>query len=280
MGPAIRSVTSRLLKIRFTILAGHPPFVLTVSGSDASGGSGLQADNRAILNRGGFPLNVVTALTLQTPTGVQSIDTCDPEQVRLHLSGLLKSYPVKSIKTGMLGNGGMVKVVTEVISQFRQIPLVVDPVMRSTSGCSLLDEDGIRELKNELLPICDLVTPNLTELTELTGRDSILSGSDESDAARQLLETGCGAVLVKGGHRKGDSVSDMLYSRDGKQEFPGQRVDTPNTRGTGCSLASAIAAGLAGGRDLQTAIERAKSMVQNSLELHKDDLWPGSGPAL
>ena len=212
--------------------------------------------------------------------GVQSVDICDPEQVRLHMSGLLKSYPVKSIKTGMLGSGCIVKVVTEVISQFRHVPLVVDPVLRSTSGRSLLDEDGIRELKKELLPRCDLVTPNLTELAELTGRDGILSSSDESDAALKLLETGCGAVLAKGGHRKGDSVSDRLFSPDGVKEFPGERVDTPNTRGTGCSLASGIAAGLAAGSDLQTAIQRAKSMVQNSLEHHKDDVWPGSGPAL
>ena len=253
---------------------------MTVSGSDASGGAGLQADNRAILSCGGFPLNVVTALTLQTPAGVQSIDFSDPDLVYRHLTGLLKAYPVQAIKTGMLGSGPIVKTLIETVSRYPEIPLVVDPVLRSTSGRPLLDEDGIQELKNGLLPKCDLLTPNLMELAELTGRDGILSGSEERAAARQLLETGCRAVLVKGGHREGDSVSDKLYSRDGEREFPGQRVDTPNTRGTGCSLASGIAAGLAAGRDLASAIYQAKSMVQNNLKLHKKVFWPGHGPAV
>lgn len=253
---------------------------MTVSGSDASGGAGLQADNRAILSCGGFPLNVVTALTLQFPAGVQSIDFSDPELVRRHLNGLLKAYPVQAIKTGMLGSGPIVKTLIETVSRYPEIPLVVDPVLRSTSGRPLLEEDGIQELKNGLLPKCDLVTPNLMELDELTGRDVVLSESEERAAARQLLETGCRAVLVKGGHRKGDSVSDTLYSKNGIHEFPGQRVDTPNTRGTGCSLASGIAAGLAAGRDLASAICQAKSMVQNNLKLHEEDVWPGHGPAV
>ncbi len=240
----------------------------------------MQADNRAILSCGGFPLNVVTALTLQTPAGVQSIDVSDPDLVRRHLIGLFNAYPVQAIKTGMLGNGGIVKTLTETVSRYPGILLVVDPVLQSTSGRLLLDEEGIRELKNGLLPQCDLVTPNLMELAQLTGRDGVLSGSEDRDAALQLLETGCEAILVKGGHREGDSVSDTLYSSDGTLEFPGQRISTRNARGTGCSLASGIAAGLAAGRDLKTAIERAKSMVQNSLKLHKDDVWPGSGPAV
>lgn len=253
---------------------------MTVSGSDASGGAGLQADNRAILSCGGFPLNVVTALTLQTPAGVQSIDLSDPDLVRRHMNGLLKAYPVQAIKTGMLGSGPIVKMLIKTVSRYTEIPLVVDPVMRSTSGRPLLDKDGIQELKNGLLPKCDLLTPNLTELAELTGRDVVFSGFEERNAAQQLLETGCRAVLVKGGHREGDSVSDTLYSRDGEQEFPGQRIFTCNTRGTGCSLASGIAAGLAFGRDLASAICQAKSMVQNNLQLHKEDVWPGNGPAV
>lgn len=253
---------------------------MTVSGSDASGGAGLQADNRAILSFGGFPLNVVTALTLQTPAGVQSIGLSDPDLVRRHMNGLLKAYPVKAIKTGMLGSGPIVKTLIETVSRYPEIPLVVDPVLRSTSGRPLLDDDGIQELKNGLLPKCDLLTPNLTELAELTDRDVVFSGSEERNAAQQLLETGCRAVLVKGGHRKEDSVSDTLYLRDEEQEFPGQRVDTLNTRGTGCSLASGIAAGLAAGRDLASAIYQAKSMVQNNLKLHKEDVWPGNGPAV
>ncbi len=240
----------------------------------------MQADNRAILSCGGFPLNVVTALTLQTPAGVQSIDFSQPDLVRKHLNGLLKAYPVQAIKTGMLGSGPIVKTLIEIVSRYPEIPLVVDPVLRSTSGRPLLDEAGIQELKNGLLPKCDLLTPNLTELAELTGRDVVLSGSEERSAAQELLETGCRAVLVKGGHREGDSVSDTLYSRDGEREFPGQRVATPNTRGTGCSLASGIAAGLAFGRDLASAIFQAKSMVQNNLQLHQEDVWPGHGPAV
>ena len=261
-------------------MADHPPFVLTVSGSDASGGAGLQADNRAILSCGGFPLNVVAALTLQSPHGVQSIDISHPDLVRKHVTELLNAYPVKAIKTGMLGSGSIVRTLKKVLSRYTEIPLVVDPVLRSTSGRPLLDEDGIQELKSSLLPLCDLVTPNLTELAELTGRDVVLSGSKEREAAQQLLQTGCKAVLVKGGHRQGDRATDCLYNGEGEMDFPGQRIATPNTRGTGCSLASAIAAGLAAGRDLASAIDRAKSLLQSNLKLHKDVVWPGSGPAV
>ena len=239
----------------------------------------MQADNRAILNCGGFPLNVVTALTLQTPSGALTLDVCQPGMARRHLNALLQAYPVRAIKTGMLGSGSIVRTLAEALSPYREIPLVVDPVLRSSSGHPLLDEDGIRELKSTLIPITDLLTPNLPELAQLSGRDPVLSGTEERAAAQQLLQTGCAAVLVKGGHRPGNGATDRLYTNDGELEFPGPRVHSPNTRGTGCSLASAIAARVAIGDDFSAAIRRAKSMIQNSLERRQNLLWSGPGPA-
>jgi hydroxymethylpyrimidine/phosphomethylpyrimidine kinase len=241
------------------------PYVVTLSGSDASGNAGLQADNRAIHAMGGFPLNVVTALTLQTESGVQSIDTTAPELIRMHLFGLLNSHPVKVIKAGMLGNAEIVGVVVEALRQYPSIKLVLDPVLQATSGRPLLDEGGINAMLTDLLPMTYLLTPNLPELARLTGLAEPFSNEMEQMAAEQLLQCNCKAVLVKGGHRTGDLATDRLYQTSGVSDYRVPRIETTNTRGSGCALASLIAACLAKGKSLEEAVSDSKAVLSASM---------------
>lgn len=254
-------------------------FVLTLSGSDASGSAGLQADNRAIHALGAFPLNVVTALTLQTDKGVQSIDITAPELVRMHVLGLLNSYPVEVIKAGMLANAATISVLVDVLRQYPKIKLVLDPVIRATSGRPLLDEEGLEVLVSDLLPLAYLVTPNLPELKQLTACPESVTIGIEREAARQLLDNGCQSVLVKGGHRDGDLATDRLYQSSGVTEYSQPFVVSRNTRGTGCALASLIAARLARGEGLELAIERSKAALTDSINQQSVVDWVGNGPA-
>lgn len=253
--------------------------MLTLSGSDASGRAGLQADNRAIHAMGAIPLNVVTALTLQTDAGVQSIDITAPELVRMHLLGLLNSYPIEVIKTGMLGSAVTISVLVDTLRQYPKIKLIVDPIIRATSGRPLLNEEGFETLVSDLLPLAYLATPNLPELKQLTNcREPITKGT-ELVAAQKLLENGCHSVLVKGGHRDGDMATDRLYQSSGVTEYSQPFVVSRNTRGTGCALASLIAARLARGDALELAIEQSKVALTESINLQSGVDWGGNGPA-
>ena len=255
-----------------------PSFVITVSGSDASGSAGMQADNRAIHAMGAFPLNVVTALTLQTDQGVQSIDLMAPELIRMHLVGLLNSYPVKVIKAGMLGSGEIVQVLVDVLVQYPDVSLVLDPVLKASSGRPLLDRGGIELLRKELLLRTLLITPNLPELAELAGLGEMNSSEQEGEAAQILLKLGCQAVLVKGGHRSGEAAIDRLFNHAGFVEFTSKKIVTQNTRGTGCALASLIAGGLANGLEMTVAVDLSKKKLSASLDSQVDEIWPGRGP--
>ena len=258
---------------------GSNSFVITLSGSDASGAAGLQADNRAIHAAGAFPLNVVTALTLQTERGVESIDLTPPELVRMHLIGLLNTYPVGVIKVGMLGNASIVNVLAETLEQYPSVRLVLDPVTQATSGRPLLDEEGLAALLENVIPRTFLITPNLPELENLVGGKDISSDELEKTAANDLLEMGCSAVLVKGGHRPKGPCLDRLYMSDDLHEYNSSRVSTLNTRGTGCALASLIAGGLSNGLSLKDSITSSKRLLTSSLEAHAELDWPGKGPA-
>lgn len=256
-----------------------PAFVLVMAGSDASGHAGIQADNRAVHAAGAFPLNVITALTLQTGKGVQSIDVTSTELVRMHLIALLNDYPVTVIKAGMLGTAGHVKVLLEILEQYPGLRLVLDPVLRASSGRPLLEEAGIELLREKLLGHAFLLTPNLPELARLTGLSEVANGEEERHAVRLLMSRGCRSVLVKGGHRKGGEVIDRLYRHEEVTEFTRGSVRTRNDRGTGCALASLIAAGLARGLDLKSACGLAKDRLTWSLETQAPVDWPGAGPA-
>jgi hydroxymethylpyrimidine/phosphomethylpyrimidine kinase len=253
-----------------------PPYVLTISGSDSSGRAGMQTDNRAILNAGAFPLNVVTAVTLQGPKGVEAVEMMSADFVEAQLRSLLKAHRVRAIKSGMLGNAEIVRRVAKVLSDYPDIPYVLDPVLCSSSGAVLLESDAVTVLRSLLIPRATLTTPNLEEI-------AILSGiSDDAWAAAEDLATACGqAILVKGGHSIGSACDDWLFYPDGRRYcHRDDRVVTQNTRGTGCALSALIAAHLAyEPYELESAIQSAKDLLSCSLSEHSKEGWKGGGPS-
>lgn len=256
-----------------------PKYVLSIAGSDSSGGAGMQADNRAIHACGAFPLNVLTAVTVQTPRGVEAVEVLSAEFVARQLRSLLEAYPVAAIKSGMLTTSGIVRAVGEVLALYPEIPYILDPVLCSTSGEPLLDTEGVALLREVLLPRATLITPNHDEFRILSGDEP---GGGESvryagtDFSRRLNV----AVLVKGGHAEGDLCADCLCLPNGDSEvFSAARVATRNTRGTGCALSALIAAELALGGELRDAVARAKNRLTGSMAAHESQSWTGAGPA-
>lgn len=221
------------------------PLVLTIAGSDPSGGAGIQADLRTFAALGVVGVSVVTALTVQNSLGVQAVHPVDPTVVAAQLEAILVDARPDAVKIGMLGGAQQVHVVADILRRTRQANIVLDPVLASTSGVSLLDTAGRALLVSELAPLCALVTPN-------------------QDEWRALPSLGAVPVLVKGGHLSGEPV-DVLIDTHGETRFPGTRIKTPHTHGTGCLLSSAIAASLANGLTLPQAVETAKSIVTLAL---------------
>ena len=210
-----------------------PPYVLTISGSDSSGHAGMQTDNRAIHSVGAFPLNVLTAVTLQGPQGVEAVEQMSADFVEAQLRLILKNYRVRAIKSGMLGSAEIAARVAQVLSSYPDIPYVLDPVLCSSSGAVLLPSDAVGILRSRLMPRASLTTPNVDELAALSGGQI----SEANSAAAQLAEV-CGqAVLLKGGHREGAHCDDWLFYADGRRRcYREPRIETRNTRGTGCAL--------------------------------------------
>jgi hydroxymethylpyrimidine/phosphomethylpyrimidine kinase len=238
--------------------ATTPPTLLAIAGSDSTGGAGIQADIKTAVAFGVHPLCAVTALTAQNSQGVQSVWPAPPEAVRAQLRSLLDDVPVDAVKTGMLVDAATI---AEVAAALREVdaPLVVDPVGASSHGDRLLTDEGFAELRRQLLPRATVVTPNLAEAAVLSG----LGVSGEADmraAAEAIMELGAGWVLVTGGHLPGEAP-DLLVGPDGPQWLRGPRLPQRHAHGTGCSLASAIAAGLALGMPVADAARRAKQFV-------------------
>ena len=247
---------------------------LTIAGSDSGGGAGIQADLKTFAAFGVYGCSVITAITAQNTLQVTGIEPVSPEMVRKQLEAVLTDIRPDVLKTGMLANAGIIRVVASSLSQTRRIPLVLDPVMVSKSGDALLAEDSTVMLRELLFPLADLITPNIPEAEALTGK-TLKADPDFEEAARVLHRMGARAVLLKGGHRLGlrsdadtrpHEVVDLLY--DGREFFSirGPRVKTPHTHGTGCTLASAIAAGLAQGLELHPAVLQARTYVTQALE--------------
>ena len=234
--------------------------VLTIAGSDPTGGAGVQADLQVISSLGCHGAGVITSLTVQDTRGVHAVHHLPPELVRDQLTCLLDDVPVSAAKTGMLGEAGIVGVVSQVLGSHASVPLIVDPVLASTGGCPLLDAEGLAVLRRELLPRAALVTPNLAEAEALTGME-VRSVSRMREAAKRLVAMGAAAALVKGGHLPGDPV-DVLCIGDDVWELRGERVQGgPSVHGTGCALSAAAAAFVARGEPLHRAVERAKAYV-------------------
>jgi len=245
-----------------------PPRVLAIAGSDSGGGAGIQADLKTMLALGVHGMTVVTAVTAQNSVGVQGYWELPPPAVRAQLDSVLSDIGVQAVKTGMLASAELVQVVAESLVLVAA-PIVVDPVAMSKHGDSLLSDGALAAVKSALLPLATVVTPNLYEANLLTG----LTITDEADmliAARQIASFGCEWVLVKGGHLTGNPV-DLLYrdSAGGDEvviAYPGRRIASRHTHGTGCTLASAIASHLAMGASVPDAVELAKDYVTGAID--------------
>jgi hydroxymethylpyrimidine kinase / phosphomethylpyrimidine kinase / thiamine-phosphate diphosphorylase len=249
--------------------------VLTIAGSDSGGGSGIQADLKTILSLGGYGMSVVTAVTAQNTLGIQGMVPISPEFVALQLESTLGDIGADCVKTGMLVNAEIVRVVAEKIAKYQIEKVVVDPVLASEWGSVLLDEEGRKAVVNELFPVAHLLTPNIPEAEILTGK-TITTVSDMKKAAKKLQKMGPKYVLVKGGHLKEMAV-DVLHDGNQHYEFSTQRVRTRHTHGTGCTLASAIATRLAQGISLMECIDQAKRYLYRALRFSLS-LGSGIGP--
>ncbi|MGO5050133.1 bifunctional hydroxymethylpyrimidine kinase/phosphomethylpyrimidine kinase [Dysosmobacter sp. Sow4_B12] len=248
---------------------------LTIAGSDSSGGAGIQADIKTMTANGVFAMSAITALTAQNTTGVTDILEATPAFLEKELDAVFTDIFPDAVKIGMVSSAELITVIADKLRQYGARHVVVDPVMVATSGAKLLRSDAIEVLKERLLPLAEVLTPNIPE-AEILADMKIESPADMETAARTICEKyGC-AVLCKGGHDLNDA-NDLLW-KDGKGRwFNGRRIDNPNTHGTGCTLSSAIASNLAKGMELDAAVERAKAYISGALAAMLD-LGKGRGP--
>lgn len=248
---------------------------LTIAGSDSSGGAGIHADIKTMTANGVYAMSAVTALTAQNTTGVYGILESTPEFLASQLDCIFTDIFPDAVKTGMVSSTGLIEVIADKLKQYKAKNIVVDPVMVATSGSRLISQEAVDALKELLLPLATVLTPNIPEAEVLSGL-TISGPADMEKAAQAIGEAyGC-AVLCKGGHDLNDA-NDLLW-RDGTCKwFHGRRIDNPNTHGTGCTLSSAIASNLAKGCDLDTAVERAKAYLSGALAAMLD-LGAGQGP--
>lgn len=253
---------------------------MTIAGSDPSGGAGLQADLKTFSALGVYGCAVVTALTAQNTRGVVDVWALPEGSVAGQIASVLDDVPVCSVKLGMLLNRQVIDEVIEQLETVPQLPVVCDPVMVATSGDRLLRDDAVEAIITRLFPRSTLITPNMAEAAVLLQTTEARSEADLSAQAMQLLKLGPQAVLLKGGHMEGPEAMDVLVWREDsgiQQEiFRSPRIATPNTHGTGCTLAAAVAAGLAKGLDLRSAAGEAKHFISQAIA-HADDLQIGSG---
>ena len=239
--------------------------VLSIAGSDSIGGAGIQADLKTFSALGVYGMTAITALTAQNTQSVLHIMPASEQNLRLQLDAVFTDVVPDAVKIGMLHNEALIEVVIKAIDRYRPRNIVLDPVMISTSGCALLSPTSVDLLKNELMPRCNIVTPNLLEAQALAGHK--ITDIRSLYAAGEELTKLCAAVLIKGGHSEGNDVSDYLFEvgKECPECYTIRRVDTVNTHGTGCTLSSAIAANLALGYDLHKSVARAKDYISKAI---------------
>ena len=248
---------------------------LTIAGSDSSGGAGIQADIKTMISNGVYAMSAITALTAQNTTGVTGIMEVTPEFLEDQMDNIFTDIYPNAVKIGMVSSDALINKIADKLEEYKAKHIVVDPVMVATSGAKLICDEAVDALKKRLLPIATVLTPNIPEAEVLSGME-IHTEEDMIKAAEKIgTEYHC-AVLCKGGHQLNDA-NDLLW-RDGEYKwFYGERIDNPNTHGTGCTLSSAIASNLAKGYDLDTSVERAKKYISGALAAMLD-LGKGSGP--
>lgn len=249
--------------------------VLTIAGSDCSGGAGIQADIKTITAHGMYAMSAVTSLTAQNTTGVYGVFDTTSEFLEKQLECVFSDIMPDSVKIGMVSDKELIKVIAKKIKEYKVSNIVLDPVMVSTSGSKLLKDDAIDALQKELMPIADVITPNLDETAVLIG-EKITNVEEMRKAAKELAEKYECSVLVKGGHLD-EKATDILYDRGKYYEFTAERVYTENTHGTGCTLSSAIACNIAKGNNLCDSVKNAKEYLTGALK-YGLNLGRGNGP--
>lgn len=257
-----------------------PPCVLTIAGSDSGAGAGVQADARTIHALGGYACTALTAVTAQNTLGITAWRPVPAALLAAQLAAVLDDLPVRAIKTGLLPGAVAVRTVAAALLTHPQIPLVIDPVLGSTTGTRFLSPAGLGVLRRELFPRATLVTPNWPEAAALTGL-TVRTFAEVETAAHALLGTGCQAVLLKGGHAHGKLCRDYLVTAGGSARWlEGPRLNTRNVHGTGCVLSAAIAAFLASGSGLEAAVAGAQAFLRQNLQRNRSlRLGSGAGPA-
>lgn len=251
------------------------PRILTIAGSDSSGGAGIQADIKTITALGGYAMSVVTAVTAQNTMGVDGVEILPPRFISLQIKSVIDDIGIDTVKSGMLASTAVATVVADALDEI-VTPYVCDPVMVSTSGARLLDREAMDTYKTRLFPRATVITPNIPEAEALTGR-SIASIDEMRAAAIALLALGPQAVLLKGGHGHDDTLVDLLLTAEGEVLFNATRVETRHTHGTGCTMASAIATGLSLDLSVTESVAMAHDYVQKAIR-NAPGLGQGNGP--
>lgn len=248
---------------------------ITIAGSDSCGGAGIQADIKTMTANGVYAMSAITALTAQNTTGVSGIYEVSPEFLQAQLVAVFEDIMPDAVKIGMVSSSDLIKTIAENLKKYNAKNIVLDPVMVATSGAKLISDDAIETLKEYLIPLATVITPNIPE-AEVLSAIKIKNEEDMIEAAKEISSKyGC-AVLLKGGHSINDA-NDLLCENGNYKWFYGKRINNPNTHGTGCTLSSAIASNLAKGKDLETSVENAKAYISGALAAMLD-LGKGSGP--
>jgi len=255
------------------------PVALTVAGSDSSGGAGIQADLKTFAAFGVYGASVITALTAQNTQGVSGIHQVPAEFVTAQMDAVFGDLDVGAVKIGMVAQLSTINAIVAGLARWSPKHVVLDPVMVATSGDRLLAADAVERLRTKLIPRAALITPNLPEAAALLDEPVAAGEAAIEDQGRRLLALGCDAVLIKGGHGQGAESIDYLVTGRGTLALSAPRIATPNTHGTGCSLSSAIAAGLAKGEDLETAVRQAKAWISAAIAAaDRFSVGQGHGP--
>lgn len=273
-GPALEAPRLRMQHIASMTTA--PPIALAIAGSDSGGGAGAQADLRTFHQFGVFGTSVITAITAQNTVEVRQVALVDVAMIRAQLDAVADDLPPAALKTGMLATAEIARLVADVIAARGWRRYVLDPVMASTSGHRLLAPEAVAVVRDRLLPLAALVTPNLDEAEVLTGI-AVRDPAAMDEAGRRLLSLGAGAALVKGGHLAGEELVDVLVTKGGIRRIRHARIPTTSTHGTGCTLSAAVTAGLAHGRDLDAAVSAGLDFVARAIAA-APGLGSGRGP--
>ena len=252
------------------------PVALTIAGSDSSGGAGIQADLKTFAAFGVYGASVITALTAQNTRAVSGVHVVPPDFVTAQLNAVFDDLDIAAVKIGMVAQLATIEAISAVLSRKSPKHVVLDPVMVATSGNRLLSTDAVSALRERLIPLASLITPNLPEAAALLGDPVATDETAVASQGKRLLAMGARAVLIKGGHGQGSESIDTLFSGSGMIALLAPRIPTANTHGTGCSLSSAIAAGLAKGETLEQAVRSAKTWITAAIET-ADSLGVGKG---